>query len=50
MAAFFSSLNRTLVAGVVVLIVLLLLAGAYTGHWIQIGQESWWIFATRWSC
>ncbi len=48
MAAFFSSLNRTLVAGVVVLLVLLAAAGAYTGHWIQVGQESWWIFAVRW--
>jgi uncharacterized membrane protein len=48
MAAFFSSLHRTLVAGVVVLLVLLILAGAYTGHWIQIGQESWWLFAVRW--
>ena len=48
MAAFFSSLGRTITAGVVLLIVLLLIAGGYTGRWIQPGQEGWWLFAMRW--
>ncbi|HEY2338801.1 MAG TPA: urate hydroxylase PuuD [Burkholderiales bacterium] len=48
MAAFFSSLGRTIIAGVVLLIVLLLIAGGYTGRWIQPGQEGWWLFAMRW--
>jgi uncharacterized membrane protein len=48
MGAFFSSLNRTIIAGVVLVIVVILLAGAYTGNWIQIGKEGWWMFAMRW--
>ncbi len=48
MGAFFQSLNRTVAAGVVVLIVLLAAAGAFTGHWIQVGQHGWWQFAMRW--
>src|SRR6266851_4248472 len=48
MGAIFQSLGRTITAGVVVLIILLALAGAFTGHWIQVGQHSWWQFAMRW--
>ncbi len=48
MGAIFQSLSRTITAGVVVLIILLGLAGAFTGHWIQVGQHSWWQFAMRW--
>jgi len=48
MGAFFSSLGRTITAGVVLLIVLILIAGGYTGRWIQPGQEGWWVFALRW--
>ena len=48
MAAFFSSLGRTIIAGVVVLIAVLVLSGAYTGHWIELGQKGWWLFAMRW--
>jgi uncharacterized membrane protein len=48
MGAFFQSLGRTITAGVVVLIVLLIIVGAATGHWIQLGAQSWWQFAIRW--
>jgi uncharacterized membrane protein len=48
MAAFFQSLGRTIIAGVVVLIVLLIIVGAATGSWIQVGTQGWWQFAVRW--
>jgi uncharacterized membrane protein len=48
MGAIFQSLGRTLVAGIVVLIVLLIIAGAAAGRWIAIGDMSWWQFAVRW--
>jgi uncharacterized membrane protein len=49
MGKFFSSLGRTITAGVVLLLVLIVIAGAYTGHWIKLGgQEGWWLFAMRW--
>jgi len=48
MGAFFQSLGRTITAGVVVLIVLLVIVGAATGHWIQVGTQGWWQFAIRW--
>src|SRR6266849_4086719 len=48
MGGIVQSLGRTITPGVVVLIILLALAGAFTGHWIQVGQHSWWQFAMRW--
>ena len=48
MGAIFSSLSRTIIAGVVLLIVLLAIAAAFTGRWIAIGESSWWLFAMRW--
>jgi uncharacterized membrane protein len=49
MGKFFSSLGRTILAGVVLLVVILVVVGAYTGHWINLGgQEGWWLFAMRW--
>src|SRR5712691_10823862 len=48
MGAIFQSLSRTIIAGVVVLVILLALAGAFTGHWIQVGGHGWWQFAMRW--
>ena len=47
MAAFFSSLGRTITAGVVVLIVLLLLLAAAGGK-VALGEHGYWIFAMRW--
>jgi uncharacterized membrane protein len=48
MAAFFSSLNRTLVAGVALLIVLIILSGLGTGSWIAASSHGWWAFIMRW--
>jgi uncharacterized membrane protein len=50
MGAIFQSLGRTITAGVVVLIVLLLIAGAVTGTsvWNLVAQHSWGQFALRW--
>jgi len=47
MAAFFSSLGRTIVAGVVVLIVLLIILAALGGR-VALGEHGWWLFAMRW--
>ena len=48
MAAFFSSLSKTIVAGVVLLIVFIILAGLGTGQWLPINQHAWWAFFFRW--
>jgi uncharacterized membrane protein len=48
MAAFFSSLNRTLVAGVVLLIALMVIAGLGTGSWVRLSDHQWWSFIFRW--
>src|ERR1700674_4488921 len=48
MGAIFQSLGRTITAGVVVLIVLLVIAGAITGSWVGVANHSWWQFALRW--
>src|SRR3954447_16245707 len=47
MAAFFSSLGRTIVAGLVVLIVLLIILAAVGGR-VAVGEHGWWLFAMRW--
>ena len=47
MAAFFSSLGRTIVAGLVVLIVLLIILAAVGGR-VALGEHAWWLFAMRW--
>src|SRR3954468_15086746 len=47
MAAFFQSLGKTITAGVVLLIILLvILAGA--GGRVALGEHGWWLFAMRW--
>ena len=48
MAAFFSSLGRTITAGVVLLIVFIILSGLGTRTWINIGDYGWWQFFFRW--
>ena len=48
MAAFFQSLHKTLAAGVVIVIVLIILAGLITGHWIRLDTPPWWAFFWRW--
>ena len=48
MAAFFSSLSRTIIAGVVLLIVFIILAGLGTRSWVNVGDYGWWAFLFRW--
>lgn len=48
MAAFFQSLHKTLAAGVVLVIVLIILVGLITGHWIRLDTPPWWSFFWRW--
>jgi uncharacterized membrane protein len=48
MAAFFSSLNRTIVAGLVLLLVFIVLSGAGTGSWVRVSDHQWWSFVLRW--
>jgi len=48
MAAFFSSLNRTIAAGVVLLIVFIILSGLGTHAWIAADTHGWWAFFMRW--
>ena len=48
MGAILQSLGRTVVAGVVVLIVILLIVGQVTGSWINLGSHAWWAFFMRW--
>ncbi len=44
MAAFFSSLGKTIIAGVVILIAIIFLAGGAG----KMGEHGWWIFFMRW--
>lgn len=48
MASVFQSLERTLIAGIVVLVVILILAGLITGQWIKLSDPVWWAFFMRW--
>ena len=47
MAAFFQSLGKTITAGVVVLIVLLIILAGMGGK-VAVGEHGWWLFAMRW--
>ena len=47
MAAFFQSLEKTLTAGVVLLIALIIVVGLVTGQFIKINSV-WWTFFWRW--
>jgi uncharacterized membrane protein len=48
MGAIFQSLSRTIVAGVVLLIVFIIIAGLGTGAWIPVSTPGWWQFFFRW--
>jgi len=48
MGAILQSLNRTIIAGVVLLIVILLIVGQATGKWVAVTSEGWWVFSFRW--
>ena len=47
MGAILQSLGRTVVAGVVLLIVFIIIAGLATGNWIRT-DYGWWTFLVRW--
>jgi uncharacterized membrane protein len=47
MSAIFHSLERTLLAGVALLILFALIIGAATGQWIRF-DAAWWAFFMRW--
>ena len=47
MAAFFSSLHKTLAAGVILLIAIIIVVGLLTGHFIKL-DNPWWFFFWRW--
>jgi len=48
MGAIFQSLGRTITAGVVLLIVLLLILAGAAGVKVPVGDHAWWAFAMRW--
>jgi uncharacterized membrane protein len=48
MGAFFSSLNRTIAAGIVLLIVFIVISGMGTGAWVRVSDHQWWAFIFRW--
>jgi uncharacterized membrane protein len=48
MGVIFQSLQRTVVAGVVLLIAIVLIAGAVSGASVPLGDKSWWLFFVRW--
>jgi uncharacterized membrane protein len=47
MGAIFQSLGRTVAAGIVVLIIIIVIAGLGTGAWIR-ADYGWWSFLMRW--
>ena len=48
MVAFFQSLEKTLAAGVGVLILIIILVGLVTGQFVRVGDPIWWAFVMRW--
>jgi len=48
MGAFFSSLGRTITAGVVLLIAFIVLSGLGTKAWVNVSDYGWWAFLFRW--
>ncbi len=48
MGAIFQSLGRTITAGVVLLIVLVLILAVAAGARVPLGDHGWWMFAMRW--
>jgi uncharacterized membrane protein len=48
MGAIFQSLQRTLIAGFVLLLVIIVLVGAVTGNYVPVKEHAWWAFVLRW--
>jgi uncharacterized membrane protein len=47
MVAFFQDLHKTLAAGVALLVVIIILVGLFSGHFIRL-DHAWWTFFMRW--
>ena len=48
MGAILQSLQRTIIAGFVLLVVIVLLTSVISGTYIAVGERVWWLFFTRW--
>ena len=48
MGAIFSSLGRTIAAGVVLLVIFIIIAGLGTGSFVRANDHAWWAFLFRW--
>ena len=48
MGAIFSSLGRTIAAGVVLLVIFIIIAGLGTGSFVPVNEHAWWAFIFRW--
>ena len=48
MGAILQSLQRTVIAGFLLLVVILLLTSAVSGTFIPVGERMWWLFFVRW--
>jgi uncharacterized membrane protein len=48
MVAFFQSLEKTLAAGVGLLILMVIIVGLATGHFVRLDDLAWWAFFVRW--
>ena len=48
MGAILQSLGRTVIAGIVLLVVILLIVGQATGAWVNVSSHAWWAFFFRW--
>ena len=48
MGAIFSSLGRTIAAGVVLLVIFIIIAGLGTGSFVPVNDHAWWAFFFRW--
>jgi uncharacterized membrane protein len=48
MGAILQSLSRTVIAGIVLLVVIVLIVGQATGAWVDLSSHAWWAFFMRW--
>jgi uncharacterized membrane protein len=48
MTAILNSIGRTLLAGCLLLVAIIVVTGALSGHWIRLDDFAWWLFAMRW--
>jgi len=48
MVAFFQSLEKTLAAGLALLILIIILVGLATGQYVRVSDHQWWAFVMRW--